>query len=554
MTRWDGSWTRRRFLHAGANVALIAAAPKPLFVHWGKGPELVPPIEDPRLKPLAMAAVDAARSAGARYADVRLTHTLRGAGSRWRSEELSLGVRALVDGYWGFASSPTWSTDEAARLGREAAGAAQANVVGGRRVVELATVPVVRDGHWETPIQTDPFTVADEEVKDYTDALQLYFASLQANDPDGLMHRRPGGGLQLDFQRQEKAFASTDGSYWTQRLYRASVSYMVIMMTPTGMLTSRFNFPFGNSAGAGWEYFRDAVPAIRAAIPRLVEECKAKARFPVKTMPNPGRFDVVFDAESVAGMLGPTIGMATELDRVMGSESNAGGTSYITDPAASLGTLKLGSANLTVTANRTMTGGLATVKWDDEGAPADEFTLVNKGILAGFVTSRETSSWLATRPGAPALASHACVTAPNGIDAPLLHVPNLAMQPGQDSARLDDLAAGLDKGMVIEGAHVSMDFQQSTGFGMHGTTWEIQKGKRVARYAPPPGFLFRSTELWTHMVALGGRESFQWFSQDSEKGEPPQTTTFSVGAVPIVVQDLTMIDLQRGPFRDQVKG
>jgi TldD protein len=540
-------------LRTGVNAALIAATPQPLFVRWGAAPELVPPIEDPRLKSLALAAVDAARSAGARYADVRLTHTVRGAGSRWRSEELSLGVRALVDGYWGFASSPTWSLDEAARLGRAAAGAAQANLAGGRRVVELAPIPVVRDGHWETPIRIDPFLVADEEVKDYVGSLSLYASSLQANDPDALLHRQPSGGLQVDFQRQDKAFASTDGSYWTQRLYTASVNFTMMLMTPTGMLTSRFEFPLGERVSAGWEYCLDAIPDIRAAIPRLIEECKAKARFPVKMMPNPGRFDIVFDAESVASMLGPTIGMATELDRVMGSETNAGGSSYINDPAHSLGTLKMGASTLTVTANRTMPGGVATVKWDDEGAPADAFTLVNKGLLAGLLTSRESGSWLPTTPGAAG--THACVVAPEGIDAPLLHVPNLEMQPGSGSERIDDLVAGLDSGMVIEGAHVAMDFQQSTGFGMHGTTWEIQRGKRVARYAPPPGYLFRATELWSHMVALGGRESVRWFAGDSSKGEPPQTTSFSVGAVPIVVQDVTMVDLQRGgPLHDQVKG
>ena len=134
---------------------------RPLLAQLGAKPEPVPPIQDPRLKALALRAVDAARAAGASYADVRLSHT------RTRSfapsirqirdgESMVVGARALVDGYWGFASSPVWSPEELARLGREAVHQAKANAIGPARVVELAPAPAVADGHWVMPVVIDP--------------------------------------------------------------------------------------------------------------------------------------------------------------------------------------------------------------------------------------------------------------------------------------------------------------------------------------------------------------------------------------------------------------
>ena len=90
-----------------------------------------------------MRAIDSARTAGAFYADVRLTH------ARFRSfgwgggvgddESMTVGVRALVDGYWGFASGPALTPDELARLANEAVFQAKTNALGGRRTVILLT-------------------------------------------------------------------------------------------------------------------------------------------------------------------------------------------------------------------------------------------------------------------------------------------------------------------------------------------------------------------------------------------------------------------------------
>src|SRR4051812_3414739 len=207
------SLNRRTFIKTGVAVAAVAAVPRPLFAQLGGRPEAVPPIEDPRLASLAARALDSARSAGAAYADVRLSHTRTRRFFQlftYDDEDMEVGVRALVDGYWGFASGPVWSPDEMARLGHEAVHQAKTNALGNTRAVNLAPAPVVRDESWSTPVAIDPFVMSPFEINDYLRGLGIFTANV-----------RRGATLSVAeaaFTKQEKSFASSDGSYFTQRL------------------------------------------------------------------------------------------------------------------------------------------------------------------------------------------------------------------------------------------------------------------------------------------------------------------------------------------------
>ena len=82
-----------------------------------------------------MLALDAARSAGAQYADVRISRNrVQSINTRERrvqglsdNETFGFGVRTLVNGAWGFAASSDLTRDEVARVARQAAAQAKAN-------------------------------------------------------------------------------------------------------------------------------------------------------------------------------------------------------------------------------------------------------------------------------------------------------------------------------------------------------------------------------------------------------------------------------------------
>ena len=533
--------SRRDLLKAGASAAALtglASLPRPLLAQLDGAPEPVPRIQDPRLKSLAMRAIDAARAAGAAYADVRLTHTrtrgFRGIpqppGDR---ESIVVGARALVDGYWGFASGPVWSPDEMARLGREAVHQAKANTLGQSRRVDLAPVPVVADQHWTMPVAIDPFETSPFEIVDHLLSLSLF------------VRRHPGFSVTMNdasFDVQEKAFASTDGSWLTQRLHRAEGSFAVQLEKKRGGPKVAGPLDRLTAAGLGWELYRGQ--PLHEYIEQLMAELEEDIKLPLKPV-DVGRYDTVCDAWSVARLLDATLGRATELDRALGYEANAGGTSYLTEPLAMVGTYQAGAPSMTVTANRAEPGGAATVKWDDEGVAPDAFTLVEKGILADFQTTREGAGWLKdlyAKEGVP-LRSHGCAAAPSALEAPLTHTPNLALAPGGTKRDFDSAIKEMGKGIAVRQMHVDMDFQGSSGLGT-GRVYEVKDGKRVARINGA-GFLFRATDLWKGVEALGGSESLRRYGEDASKGEPAQRTWHSVTAPPAAFEQLTLIDVMR---------
>ena len=528
--------TRRDLLKLGAQVtaaAALASLPRPLRAQLDGGRwEPAPPIDDPRLKELALRALEAARTAGASYADVRLTHDwsrMLQAGVH-DGEKLTVGVRALVNGYWGFASGPVWSPDEMVRLGREAYHQAKTTALGKARPVELAPVPAVPDGHWVMPVKLDPFEIHPFELTDFLSGLAIF----AAETPD--VEANVAGTM----SKQEKAFASTVGTYCTQRTYLTSGQFDVYLTRNQ----KRVGGSVGNltPAGVGWELFRDQ--PLREAFRRTLAELEEILKLPVKPI-EVGRYDTLVDAASVAALMDRTLGRATELDRALGYEANAGGTSFLNDPLAMLGSYRAGGPLLTVTANRSAPGGCATVKWDDEGVAPDEFTLVKDGVLTDFQTTRESAGWLKdwyAQHGRP-FRSHGCAGADAGINAPLQRLPNLVMAAGREAAGFEELGSGLTSGMAIKGVSIEMDFQNLNGLAL-GNAYEVKRGKRVA-LIPGVGLLFRAPELWKTLAAVGGAASVERFGALNRKGEPSVVTSHSVSAPPAVFNQLTLIDPQR---------
>jgi TldD protein len=535
------SISRRDFMKTGAAAAAIAAVPRPLMVRLGPTPEPMPPIDDPRLKALVGRALEAARGAGAAYADVRLTHRQnRSVDSTARVvdlESMVVGVRALVDGYWGFASGGVWSPDEMARLGRGAVALAKTNALGKSRTVDLAPVPAIRDGHWVMPVKIDPFEVPPVEIADFLGGLEIYVSRVAGAWVVGL--------ATSDFEVQQSVFGSTEGSYYSQRCYRTQGG-IGLKLERDGMVGGG-EMDCLTPAGLGWEFFTaDRVPfvrdrSLRETIRERLDEIEADMKLPVKPL-DVGRYDTVFDARSVVNLLDGTLGPATELDRALGYEANAGGTSYLNAPFEMLGSYQVGAPLLTVTGNRSDAGGCATVQWDDEGVVPDEFPLVKEGVLVDFQTTRESAGWLKeayAKAGKP-FRSHGCANAQAGLFAPLQRNPNLTLAPDRGEVDFDALVAGVAKGIAVNGIAPYMDFQCLNGMGM-GAAYEIKRGKRVARIANA-GVLFRAPELWKGLLALGGTASARRYGTQASKGEPEQTTYYSVTAPPALFKQLTYID------------
>src|SRR5262245_60578021 len=160
--------TRRDFIKTtAATAAALAAGPG---ISFGAAQTVAAPAADPLVLELANEALDAARSAGASYADVRIGRYRRQTiATRERqvsgvsdNESYGIGVRTLVNGCWGFAATSGMSRSGTRQAALEAVALSKAARGVQKKQVELAPVKPVA-GTWITPVRQDPIEVAIED-------------------------------------------------------------------------------------------------------------------------------------------------------------------------------------------------------------------------------------------------------------------------------------------------------------------------------------------------------------------------------------------------------
>ncbi|HXC24448.1 MAG TPA: metallopeptidase TldD-related protein, partial [Gemmatimonadaceae bacterium] len=257
-------------------------------------------------------------------------------------------------------------------------------------------------------------------------------------------------------------------------------------------------------------------------------------------------YDIVFDAMAMADIVSKSIGDATEIDRARGFEANAGGTSYLSPIASMLGA-HIAAPVVTITANRSFPKGAASVKWDDDGVAPDDFTLVDRGTLIDYATSREHVATLAPWYQAHNIPphSHGCANSGAASDIPLVHTPNLRMTPASSETSFDDLVSSVRDGIAVVGGTCRMDYRRLTGQGTGEVVYRIKNGK-LGDVIVGGAYLIRAPEFWQNVAALGGPQSLRWRGIEASKGQPEQQTAHSVGAVPALVQNMLFVQDPRG--------
>ncbi|MCF8521639.1 MAG: hypothetical protein K9F98_02190, partial [Candidatus Planktophila sp.] len=111
------------------------------------------------------AAIDTAQSLGASHVDVRIEKTrtgllqLRDAKPESQSDDsvVGLGVRVIVNGAWGFASSPSISVAKAKELAAIAVAMAKTSKPLATEEVALAPEPIYAKKQWVSSYEIDPF-------------------------------------------------------------------------------------------------------------------------------------------------------------------------------------------------------------------------------------------------------------------------------------------------------------------------------------------------------------------------------------------------------------
>ncbi|HEV8495622.1 MAG TPA: DNA gyrase modulator, partial [Gemmatimonadaceae bacterium] len=170
--------SRRDFLRQTGVAAAIAAANaalRPGIAGALTSPALYPhgvsEFEELPIKELLMEALGAAKAAGASWSDARIGRYRQNfVGTREKqivqvgdTDSIGIGVRALVNGAWGFAASQNLTREGVAAAAKEAAAIAKANRIPGAAPVVLAPTQAYPNANWKSSYEIDPFSIPVEQ-------------------------------------------------------------------------------------------------------------------------------------------------------------------------------------------------------------------------------------------------------------------------------------------------------------------------------------------------------------------------------------------------------
>ena len=460
------------------------------------------------MRDLTERALDTAASLGARYADVRIvrrheesiaikTGRVEGVAS---NETEGFGIRVLVEGAWGFASSHILTGTEADRVAGEAVRIARASATALREPAVLADRPPAY-GRYETPVDEDPFDVPLE-----TKIADLLAADQAASDVKGIAFTES----MYAAQREWKTFAATDGSFTEQTI--THVGSAVEANAVDGDEHQRRSYPDsgGGWQAAGYEYIRSLDLAARA-------EPLADEAVELLTAPQcpSGRFTIILDPSQLYLQVHESCGHPTELDRVFGTEASYAGTSFLTTDKLGSG-FRYGSELVTIVADATASGGMGTFGWDDEGVAAQAVPLVQDGIFAGYLSSRETAPRIGR-------SSRGAMRADGWNRIPLIRMTNINLLP-RPGMSLDDIVADTDDGLYLASNRSwSIDDRRLNFQFATEVAYEIKGGKK-GRLFKNPTYTGITYEFWRSCDAVGDERSYVMLgTPNCGKGEPSQT-------------------------------
>ena len=245
------------------------------------------------------------------------------------TEDYGFGVRVIVDGTWGFASSSAVTKDEIARVaraGRRHRAGQQGASTPSRS--SLAPVEPYHDVEWNTPVKKNPFEMPLQPKLDLL---------LQINEEALKVHGRQLRVGVHAVREREEVLRVDRGLPHQQSLVRSYPTFSVTAVdreTATVLLSAT---SLTAPMGMGYEYV-ESLPLARgsaASPPKKPWRCTRRSRSPA------GQKTLILHPSNLWLTIHESVGHPTELDRALGYEANFAGTSFLTTDK--LGKFEFGS-------------------------------------------------------------------------------------------------------------------------------------------------------------------------------------------------------------------
>lgn len=508
----------------------------------------ITPIPNGEKKKLADVALDAARSKGASYADVRIGRYLNQfvitredkVQNIVNTESYGAGIRVIAGGTWGFAATSDVTTDGIAKAAAQAIAIANANAKIQGEPVELAPNPGHGEVTWRTPIEKNAFEIPISEKVDLLMSVNAAALKNGANFINSI----------LFLVNEQKYFASTDGSYLDQDIHRIWPNFAVTAIDPQ---KGKFQTRNALSApmGMGWEYLSARPESKVAGVATrygkhydMVEDARAAARqarekHSAKSV-EPGKYDLVLDPSHLWLTIHESVGHPLELDRVLGYEANFAGTSFATLDKWKSKSFNYGSKLVNLFADKVQPGSLGAVGYDDEGVKCKRWDLVKDGILVNYQAIRDQVHMLGETE------SHGCCYADNWSSVQFQRMPNVSLAPGKERLSVEEMIKGVEKGIYIIGdGSYSID-QQRYNFQFGGQVFYEIKNGEITGMLRDVAYQSNTQEFWNSCVQICDERDYRLGGSFFDgKGEPGQSSAVSHGCATARFNGVNVINTER---------
>jgi TldD protein len=486
-------------------------------------------------KQLADVALNTAKSLGATYTDVRIGRYLNQSISTREkrvqgiqsSESFGVGIRVIVNGTWGFASTNQVTTEGIDKATKQAVAIAKANSKFQKEPVKLAPVPGYGEVVWNTPIQKNPFEVPVSEKVDLL---------LNANS-EAMKNGANFVNSNLFQVNEQKYFASSDGSYIDQDIHRIWPTFTVsVIDRASGQFKSRD--ALSAPMGMGYEYmipksedklqtpfgmmlYRNSYDIVEDAIAAAKQ---AKEKMTAKSV-EPGKYDMVLEPNHLGLTIHESVGHPLELDRILGYEANYAGTSFATLDKLKSGTFNYGSKVVNIFADKQQPNSLGAVGYDDEGVKSKRWDLIKDGIFVNVQAIRDQAHMIGQKE------SHGCCYSQSWSDVQFQRMPNVSLAPGKEPYSLAQMIKDVEKGIYIAGRGSYSIDQQRYNFQFGGTVFYEIKNGEIVGMLNDVAYQSNTQEFWNSCVKICDEKDYRLFGSFFDgKGQPSQVSAVSHGS------------------------
>jgi len=423
------------------------------------------------------------------------------------STDRGVGIRVLANGAWGFASTYDLEQEVLLETAAKALKIAQASALCKKEEIRLAPTDKQVD-KYITPIIKDPFRVNPIEKID------LLIKSTQVMLKDKVKRSE---GI-LNFFKTNKLFLSTEGSEIEQTIFESGGGISAYAIEEGDFQRRSYPSSFdGDYATRGYEFVEEMNLLDNAE--KVSEEANQLLVAPYAPE---GIMDIVLGGSQLALQVHESCGHPVELDRVLGKEISFAGGSFLT--VDKLNNFVYGSLKVNIVADATVTGGLGTFAYDDEGVPASKTYLVKQGKFVGYLTSREDAFKLGIR-------SNGSARAQSWNNIPLVRMTNINLLPGD--FEWEELLGDIKKGLYLDyNKSWSIDDKRlNFQFGTEMAR-EIKDGKlgKIYKNAFYQGI---TPEFWKSCDGIGNKKFWRvWGINNCGKGQPEQLMHVGHGTSP----------------------